>query len=181
MCFLQFRDIYRHLYFSTLTLLSCIKYWKIIVKSLLLLSSFNFHDSAFCMIVSLLGSWSRCVLSLITLAQCLRYFVQNCFFDQICFIWSSGIICDGQLCSGCIGQSFWFVILTNFFLLWQPIESCYIARPLLGGVSRVTPEHIMGNSEEGKGTKLEKSTPPAVVSIYSRVTVIAAARRVMLL
>ncbi|XP_042066616.1 common plant regulatory factor 1-like isoform X3 [Salvia splendens] len=31
-----------------------------------------------------------------------------------------------------------------------------------GGVSRVVPEHIMGNSEEGKGTKLEISTPPAV-------------------
>ncbi|XP_042066614.1 common plant regulatory factor 1-like isoform X1 [Salvia splendens] len=55
-----------------------------------------------------------------------------------------------------------FRLQNSEFTFFQPIESCYITRPLLGGVSRVVPEHIMGNSEEGKGTKLEISTPPAV-------------------
>ncbi|XP_042030660.1 common plant regulatory factor 1-like isoform X2 [Salvia splendens] len=34
-----------------------------------------------------------------------------------------------------------------------------------GRVSRVVPEHIMGNNEEGKCTKLEKSPPPAVPAV----------------
>lgn len=50
------------------------------------------------------------------------------------------------------------------FPYWHIIDTYHLTRLSSGGISIGVLEHIMGNSEEGKASKVEKSSSPVVVS-----------------